>query len=38
MTMSSLQYINEKRAGEKHSDACHYSQCVILGDTVKCAG
>lgn len=36
--MSSLQYINEKGAGQKHSDQCHYSQCVILGDIVKCSG
>ncbi|CAD0012132.1 unnamed protein product [Aureobasidium pullulans] len=36
--MSTLQYFNEKGAGQKHSDACHYSQAVIVGDVVKCAG
>ncbi|KAJ5656577.1 hypothetical protein N7507_008527 [Penicillium longicatenatum] len=36
--MSSLTYINEKGAGQKHSDLCHYSQAVILGNIVKCAG
>ncbi|KAK4893229.1 hypothetical protein LTR27_008350 [Elasticomyces elasticus] len=36
--MSSLQYINEEGAGQKHSDACHYSQCVVLGNIVKCSG
>ncbi|KAF7595817.1 hypothetical protein BBP40_004629 [Aspergillus hancockii] len=36
--MSSLTYINDKGAGQKHSDLCHYSQAVILGDIVKCAG
>ncbi|KAK5737918.1 hypothetical protein LTR17_006358 [Elasticomyces elasticus] len=36
--MSALQYINEEGAGQKHSDACHYSQCVILGNIVKCSG
>ncbi|KAI5235188.1 YjgF-like protein [Aureobasidium subglaciale] len=36
--MSSLQYFNEKGAGQDHSDHYHYSQCVIIGDTVKCAG
>ncbi|KAI9162700.1 YjgF-like protein [Paramyrothecium foliicola] len=36
--MSSIQYYNEEGAGQKHSDACHYSQAVILGQIVKCAG
>jgi enamine deaminase RidA (YjgF/YER057c/UK114 family) len=37
--MSSLTYINEPGAGQKHSDLCHYSQAVHLpGDIVKCAG
>lgn len=36
--MSSQLYVNEKGAGEKHSDVGHYSQAVILGDIVKCAG
>lgn len=37
-TMASLQYYNEEGAGQKHSDLCHYSQAVVLGDIVKCAG
>lgn len=36
--MSSLSYINEKGAGQKHSDLCHYSQAVVLGNIVKCSG
>jgi enamine deaminase RidA (YjgF/YER057c/UK114 family) len=36
--MSSLQYFNEKGAGQKHSDLCHYSQAVVVGDIVKCSG
>ncbi|OQE23414.1 hypothetical protein PENFLA_c011G10910 [Penicillium flavigenum] len=36
--MSSLTYINEEGAGQKHSDLCHYSQAVVLGNIVKCAG
>ncbi|KAH6673501.1 Endoribonuclease L-PSP/chorismate mutase-like protein [Halenospora varia] len=36
--MSSLTYVNEEGAGQKHSDLCHYSQAVILGDVVKCSG
>jgi enamine deaminase RidA (YjgF/YER057c/UK114 family) len=37
--MSSLTYINEPGAGQKHSDLCHYSQAVLLpGNIVKCAG
>ncbi|KAK8199514.1 Endoribonuclease L-PSP/chorismate mutase-like protein [Phyllosticta capitalensis] len=36
--MSSLQYYNEEGAGQKHSDLCHYSQAVVLGDIVKCSG
>ncbi|KAI4754901.1 hypothetical protein E4T52_16106 [Aureobasidium sp. EXF-3400] len=36
--MSSLQYINEKGAGQRNSDNFHYSQCVVLGDIVKCSG
>lgn len=37
-TMSSLQYFNDRGAGQKLSDICHYSQAVVLGDTVKCSG
>ncbi|KAJ5616504.1 YjgF/Yer057p/UK114 family [Penicillium hordei] len=37
--MSSFTYINEKGAGEKHSDIGHYSQAVLLpGNVVKCSG
>ncbi|KAJ5756877.1 uncharacterized protein N7511_007059 [Penicillium nucicola] len=36
--MSSLNYINEQGAGQKHSDLCHYSQAVVLGNFVKCSG
>ncbi|KAH7013017.1 Endoribonuclease L-PSP/chorismate mutase-like protein [Ilyonectria destructans] len=36
--MSNLQYHNETGAGQKHSDLCHYSQAVVLGDIVKCSG
>lgn len=36
--MSSQTYVNEKGAGQKHSDLGHYSQAVILGDIVKCSG
>ncbi|KAK0640145.1 hypothetical protein DIS24_g9621 [Lasiodiplodia hormozganensis] len=36
--MSSLQYFNEEGAGQKHSDLCHYSQAVVLGNIVKCSG
>ncbi|CAD0093111.1 unnamed protein product [Aureobasidium vineae] len=36
--MSSLQYFNEKGAGQKFSDECHYSQAVVVGDVVKCSG
>jgi len=36
--MSSLTYINEEGAGQKHSDLCHYSQAVVLGNVVKCSG
>jgi enamine deaminase RidA (YjgF/YER057c/UK114 family) len=37
--MSSLTYVNEAGAGQKHSDLCHYSQAVLLpGNIVKCAG
>lgn len=38
ITTSSLTYINEEGAGQKHSDLCHYSQAVVLGNIVKCAG
>ncbi|CAG8211551.1 unnamed protein product [Penicillium olsonii] len=38
-SMSSFTYINEKGAGEKHSDLGHYSQAVLLpGNIVKCSG
>ena len=36
--MSSQTYTNEKGAGQKHSDLCHYSQAVTIGDIVKCSG
>ncbi|KAM0543464.1 hypothetical protein ACHAPJ_012262 [Fusarium lateritium] len=36
--MSSLQYYNDPGAGQKHSDLCHYSQAVAIGDAVKCSG
>ncbi|KAF7158941.1 hypothetical protein CNMCM5623_004120 [Aspergillus felis] len=36
--MSSLTYVNEAGAGQKHSDLCHYSQAVLLpANIVKCA-
>lgn len=37
--MSDLTFINEKGAGQIHSDKCHYSQAVKLpGGIVKCSG
>ncbi|KAH6686618.1 Endoribonuclease L-PSP/chorismate mutase-like protein [Plectosphaerella plurivora] len=37
--MSSLTYLNEEGAGQKHSDACYYSQAVLLpGGIVKASG
>lgn len=36
--MSGETYFNEQGAGQKHSDMCHYSQAVVLGDVVKCSG
>ncbi|KAL4996469.1 Endoribonuclease L-PSP/chorismate mutase-like protein [Aspergillus recurvatus] len=39
--MSTLTYVNEDGAGQKHSDQCHYSQAVVLPSNcniVKCAG
>lgn len=37
--MSSLKYSNPPGAAEKHSDLCHFSQTVDLGNgTIKCAG
>jgi len=36
--MSTLKYLNEEGAGQQNSDQFHYSQVVILGDIVKCAG
>ncbi|KAL3431614.1 endoribonuclease L-psp family protein [Aspergillus tetrazonus] len=37
--MSTLTFVNDNGAGQKHSDLCHYSQAVILpGNIVKCAG
>ncbi|KAF4956403.1 hypothetical protein FSARC_11606 [Fusarium sarcochroum] len=36
--MSSLQYYNDPGAGQKHSDLCHYSQAVVIGNNVKCSG
>ncbi|KAI9038296.1 uncharacterized protein KD926_010952 [Aspergillus affinis] len=36
--MSQLSYHNDPGAGQKHSDLCHYSQAVIVGNIVKCSG
>ncbi|KAI4853533.1 hypothetical protein E4T44_00780 [Aureobasidium sp. EXF-8845] len=36
--MSSLKYINEPGAGEKHSDMGHYSQIVVIGNMAKLSG
>jgi enamine deaminase RidA (YjgF/YER057c/UK114 family) len=36
--MSSLKYINEPGAGEKHSDLGHYSQNVVIGNMAKLSG
>ncbi|KAM0700734.1 hypothetical protein Q7P35_012455 [Cladosporium inversicolor] len=36
--MSSLTYVNEQGAGQKHNDLGHYSQAVIIGNTAKLAG
>ena len=36
--MSSLNYINEPGAGEKHSDMGHYSQIVVIGNMAKLSG
>ncbi|CAE6444320.1 unnamed protein product [Rhizoctonia solani] len=37
-TMSELTYINYEGAGQANSDACHYSQAVIIGDIVRASG
>ncbi|POS70935.1 endoribonuclease L-psp family protein [Diaporthe helianthi] len=36
--MSSLKYYNDRGAGQRLSDICHFSQAVVIGDTVKCSG
>ncbi|EOD50793.1 putative endoribonuclease l-psp protein [Neofusicoccum parvum] len=36
--MSSLQYYNDAGAGEERNRLYHYSQAVVVGDTVKLAG
>lgn len=36
--MSSLTYINEPGAGQKHSDLGHYSQAVVIGNIAKLSG
>jgi enamine deaminase RidA (YjgF/YER057c/UK114 family) len=36
--MSSLTYINEQGAGQKHSDLGHYSQVVVIGNVAKLSG
>lgn len=36
--MSSLNYINEPGAGQKHSDMAHYSQIVVIGNVAKLSG
>jgi enamine deaminase RidA (YjgF/YER057c/UK114 family) len=36
--MSSLEYINEEGAGQKHSDLAHYSQAVVIRNIAKLSG
>ncbi|KAG9854521.1 hypothetical protein KCU78_g436, partial [Aureobasidium melanogenum] len=36
--MSSLNYINEPGAGQKHSGMAHYSQIVVIGNVAKLSG
>ncbi|KAI4728761.1 hypothetical protein E4T49_03548 [Aureobasidium sp. EXF-10728] len=36
--MSSLNYVNEPGAGQKHSDMAHYSQVVVIGNVAKLSG
>ena len=36
--MSSLEYVNYEPFGPKQAEKFHYSQAVIIGDIVKCAG
>jgi enamine deaminase RidA (YjgF/YER057c/UK114 family) len=36
--MSSLTYVNEQGAGQKHSDLGHYSQAVVIGNIAKLSG
>lgn len=36
--MSSLKYINDEGAGQKHSDLAHYSQVVVIGNIAKLSG
>jgi enamine deaminase RidA (YjgF/YER057c/UK114 family) len=36
--MSSLTYVNEPGAGQKHSDLGHYSQAVLIGNIAKLSG
>lgn len=38
LNMSSLTYVNEPGAGQKHSDLGHYSQAVIIGKIAKLSG
>ena len=36
--MSSQKYVNYEGAGQQLSDMGHYSQAVVIGNIVKCAG
>ncbi|CAJ0555438.1 Ff.00g055030.m01.CDS01 [Fusarium sp. VM40] len=36
--MSGFKYHNEEGAGQNLSDLYHYSQAVVLGETIKCSG
>ena len=38
MTRSSQTYINAPGAGQIHSDLCHFSQVLVLGNIAKCSG
>lgn len=38
LKMSSLTYVNEPGAGQKHSDLGHYSQAVVIGNVAKLSG
>ncbi|GAA5982334.1 hypothetical protein JCM10908_006602 [Rhodotorula pacifica] len=36
--MSDLKYINGPGAGQKLSDMAHFSQCVWIGNVLRCSG